>query len=228
MKIVNRESADINLAAQELEFACWSSVGFLYAGQIHSIYDAKINENLNLQLGALDDRKQLIACLTCVPLSQEVNGQGGWDWALQNAVPLSQANSLCGMSMSVSPLFRGKGISELLIKSLKEEAVKHNIEKLVFPVRPVLKSHHLSWSMTDYLALNKDPWVKSHLKIGGVQGEICERSVVIEKSIGFWESWLGKQWGDLIIVPGALSPIKVLGSQGIYEEPNVWITHGVK
>jgi GNAT superfamily N-acetyltransferase len=225
VRIITRESNEIKTLAEELEFACWSSIGFLYAGKVHSIYDDVINKNVEIQLCLLDERDQVVGALTSTPIAEYISDSGGWDWALQNSVDVKKANMLCGLSMSIAPKYRGKGYAKLLVNALKEKALEYNIKRLVFPVRPTSKSKYLDKNIVEYISLGIDPWINSHLNMGGIMSYISMKSVVIDKPIGFWEAWGGHYVGEHFVVPGALAPIQIIDNRGIYEEPNVWFVH---
>jgi hypothetical protein len=75
-----------------------------------------------------------------------------------------------------------------------------------------------------------DPWLRAHLSQGARLVGPCDRSMVVEEHIAFWETWAGRRFeaSGEYVVDGALVPISIdLERQvGRYEEPNVWVTYG--
>ena len=74
-----------------------------------------------------------------------------------------------------------------------------------------------------------DPWLRSHLSVGGRMVGPCERSMVVHEPIAFWENWSSRRFeesGDYAL-DGAIAPVKIdLKRQtGTYEEPNVWVAY---
>ena len=103
------------------------------------------------------------------------------------------------------------------------------------PVRPSAKALHPGVPINDYITWTDtlgrpyDPWLRSHLSAGGKLIRSCERSMVVEEPLGFWENWSKQTFtasGDYVL-PGALAPthIDLERQRGRYEEPNVWVAY---
>lgn len=163
----------------------------------------------------------------------------GWDWALERSITgrltALRPDALCGLSITVLPEYRGKGLGSALIRAVISMSADHRLHAAVMPVRPVLKQRFPFMSMTEFLNLRRvdgfheDPWIRAHERLGGAIGSVCSRSMTVDATIERWEGWLGRQIsnsGD-IVVPGALVPVTVNIAEGraSYREPNVWISH---
>jgi hypothetical protein len=89
--------------------------------------------------------------------------------------------------------------------------------------------------MVDYVArtrddgLPADPWLRSHVRLGGEIVKVCPASMTIPGSLAQWRSWTGLPLDSsgAIEVPGALVPVHVSieHDHAVYVEPNVWVRH---
>ncbi len=124
-----------------------------------------------------------------------------------------------------------------MIRSLIDLAEAKELDGVIVPVRPTAKVKHPWVPIADYMAWTDeagrpyDPWLRSHLSVGGKLIGPCERSMVVNEPIAFWENWSKQRFESSGAYPieGALAPVKIdLDRQtGIYEEPNVWVSYGV-
>ena len=89
--------------------------------------------------------------------------------------------------------------------------------------------------MDDYARLTRsdglpvDPWLRVHVRLGGVIEGVAPASQTVSGSLDEWRSWTGLGFSDSgpVHVPGALVPVQCVAEQGIavYVEPNVWVRH---
>ena len=122
-----------------------------------------------------------------------------------------------------------------MIRSLVDLAEAKGLRGLVAPVRPTGKVRHPWVPIVDYITWTDesgrvyDPWLRSHLSAGGKLIGPCERSMVVQEPIAFWENWSKQQFKEsgAYALEGALAPIEIdLGRQtGTYQEPNVWVAY---
>ena len=122
-----------------------------------------------------------------------------------------------------------------MIDELSALSSRHGFEAMLAPVRPTLKcdfprvpiEEYMGW--TDDSGRPFDPWLRSHVSHGGKIVRPCERSMVVEQHIAFWETWAGRRFehSGEYLVEGALAPINIdIERQvGRYEEPNVWVAY---
>ena len=91
------------------------------------------------------------------------------------------------------------------------------LDGVVVPVRPSAKVRHPWVSIADYMAWTDengrpyDPWLRSHLSAGGKLVGPCERSMVVQEPIAFWENWSKERFERSGAYPleGALAPVKI-------------------
>ena len=121
----------------------------------------------------------------------------GWDWVVETAARTKdgQANMLGALAISVPAVHRSKGYARLMIRALVELAETKGLRGLVAPVRPSAKGAASLGAHRDYMAWTDesgrvyDPWLRSHLSVGGKMIGPCERSMVVHEPIAFWENW---------------------------------------
>ena len=109
------------------------------------------------------------------------------------------------------------------------------IERCCGARAPNGKAQHPWVPIADYMAWTDDngrpydPWLRSHVSVGGKLIGPCERSMVVHEPISFWENWSKERFerSGAYALEGALAPVEIdLDSQsGTYEEPNVWVSY---
>jgi len=189
-----------------------------------------------------DEHDALIGAGHAVPLVWDGTVSGlpaGWDAALAQGFHDRDARrpptALCGLSVVVASSYQGQGLSEALVRAMKEIAAAHHLDQIILPVRPSLKSRYPLVPMERYVQWRRpdgtpfDPWLRIHLRLGAEVLAIAPRSMVITGTVAEWEDWTGMRFPESGIypVPGALEPVVIdceLDS-GRYEEPNVWVRY---
>jgi GNAT superfamily N-acetyltransferase len=166
----------------------------------------------------------------------------GWDWMLEEGVRGRKAGKdpdcLGGLQVCVDPAYQGRGLSALIVSEVKRTAIRSGFERLLIPVRPVLKhlyplvpmSRYLGWRTAGNLPF--DPWVRTHVRLGGRIVKVCPRSMDIRATVKKWSAWTGLSFperGDYV-VRGALCPVRIDPGhdRGAYVEANVWTAYGLK
>ena len=85
------------------------------------------------------------------------------------------------------------------------------------------------WERDDGLPF--DPWLRVHVRAGGVIDGVCHRAMTIPGSVADWETWTGLRFPDSgrYVVDGALVPVEidVEADRGVYVEPGVWVRHAL-
>lgn len=159
----------------------------------------------------------------------------GWDWALSSGIKAQKkANMLCALAIQIVPAYRGGGLSQTMIRVMREIGKNQGLEKLIAPVRPNKKCDYPLLDMDLYIEWVKDgkpfdPWLRVHHRLGARIIKVCHKAMHISGNIQTWEGWTGLTFqssGDYI-VPGALSPvtIDIENDRGVYIEANVWMVH---
>jgi GNAT superfamily N-acetyltransferase len=145
--------------------------------------------------------------------------------------------ALAALAALVAPAHRGKGVSATLLRAMRSLAATTRLTSLVAPVRPTMKDRYPLAPMARYVAWTRedggpiDPWLRTHWRLGAETVRVIPRAMVIEGSIAEWEDWTGMRFPDTgdYVVPGALQPVRIdrERNEGRYEDPNVWMRHGL-
>jgi GNAT superfamily N-acetyltransferase len=160
----------------------------------------------------------------------------GWDGALARAARNlergEEPNTLVTMAAEVVESHRGRGLSPVVLRALLARAWGDALA----PVRPTAKAAQPEVSMEAYVArvrgdgLPEDPWLRTHVRLGGEILAVAPESMVVEGCVADWEAWTGLRFerSGKHRVPGALAlvDIDVDSDRGRYVEPNVWVRHG--
>jgi GNAT superfamily N-acetyltransferase len=237
------DAPHLRKAARAIEQSTWNESGYLNYTKAHYEYSDLLAQRPEYQLCLVnEDTGYPVAVANAVPFACSDLGSlppEGWDWVVETAARTNNSpNTLGALAISVPAVHRLKGYGRLLIGALVDLAEAKGLRGgVVAPVRPSAKARHpwvpiseyLNW--TDEKGRIYDPWLRSHLSAGGRLVGPCERSMVVNEPIAFWENWSRQRFESSGANPleGALAPIKIdLERQtGIYEEPNVWVSYGV-
>lgn len=200
----------------------------------------------DFQISLLDENTdELIGLANTIPLDWRQPfsklSDEGLSWVLDKGITeqfdMASANILCAISITVSPNHRNKGISKILLKSLKQIALNKQLTHLIVPVRPSLKSvyplipinEYLKWKNKDDLPF--DPWLRTHVTLGAKIIKVCNQSARITASIEQWEHWTGMRFPSdgAYVIKDALSPVEIeyKNNMGTYIEPNVWVEYAL-
>ena len=218
---------------------------FMFHDAISNQYWEQLEEKFSqFQFGVSNEKGDVIGFASSIPLywtEQDYGPDGGWDGAIiKGFLDLSsdrKPNVLCALSITVAPAYQGQGFSLKMLLFMKELARKYNFKALFAPVRPSHKNFHpevpieeyLSWTNSDGLPF--DPWVRTHVRLGGKILNVEPSSMKITGTIAEWEMWANMKFlkTGKYEIPGALIPIDINldQNQGFYEEPNVWVVHTI-
>jgi GNAT superfamily N-acetyltransferase len=236
-------SRELKKAACAIEQATWNDLGYLnYTRAHYELYARLLEDYPDYQLCLVDeDRGYPVAVANSVPLAFspfEYLPPEGWDWIVEKAdtaASRTRANMLGALAISVPAIYRSRGYARIMIHALLDLAEERGLNGLVAPVRPSLKSLHPRVPIKDYITWTDargrqfDPWLRSHLSTGGKLVGPCERSMVVEEHVGFWENWSKQtfQSSGAYDIDGALAPVHIDLERrcGRYEEPNVWVAY---
>lgn len=164
---------------------------------------------------------------------------GGYSDALERAVRGHQAaltpDTLVVCAAQVRPDAVRSGIAVAILAGLIETAEAAGLTKVVTPLRPTAKHRYpltpiesyAAWTRTDGSAF--DPWVRTHLRMGGGLLGTRPASQTFTGTVRQWEQWSGLDLpGDgAYIVPDALAPLHIdrAANLGTCVEPTVWVRH---
>ena len=238
------EHPELFESSVELENETWDSLSFLdYTSAHFAYYDALLERFPECRLCMVElGSGEMVATGMCVPL--HVSGDAvlpneGWDWIVETAFAQdgSNSNTLGALSISVPEQHRHRGFARDMINAMRALAAMKKLSRVIAPVRPSVKCLHPFVPMEQYIGWQDergrvfDPWLRSHIAVGGNIVGVCDRSMVVEQPIEFWKPWVRNTLNIDGAVPlaGALAPLNFDLSSGIgcYIEPNVWVTHRV-
>ena len=236
------ESLEVRKAARSIEQAAWNELGYLnYTKAHYEYYSDLLDVYPEYQLCLVDEETGYpVAVANSVPFNcsgPDSLPPEGWDWIVESAACLKgkRPNMLGALAISVPAVHRNKGYAKLMIRSLVELAEAKGLQGLVAPVRPSAKVQHPWVPIVDYINWTDehgriyDPWLRSHLSVGGKLVGPCERSMVVHEHVAFWENWSKKRFerSGAYALEGTIAPVEIdLDRQtGKYEEPNVWVAY---
>lgn len=197
------------------------------------------------QVAVCDDGDRVVAAGFSVPLFWDgsLDGlPGGVGETVERGVECLGAGRAptvgSALLATVAPGYRGRGLSSVVLRGMKEVAGGTGLAALIAPVRPTLKDRYplapmeryARWERPDGLPF--DPWLRVHRRLGAGFLRVAPRSMTITGTIFDWEEWTGMSFPESgpYIVPGALNPIgmDLERDLGTYEEPNVWMRHPIE
>jgi hypothetical protein len=235
------DSADLAKAAAVVEQVAWKELGFLNFTRSQAQYEALLEYHADYQLCLVNvETGYVMAASNSVPFyleDQDRLDPRGWDWVVEQAYETRQMkpNMMAGLAVSVPNIHKSQGLARIMIGAMKALAVSRGLAGPVIPVRPSLKNRHPDVPIADYMRWQDDqgrpydPWLRSHINMGGHIVGPCEQSMVVEEPIGFWEAWTNRHYtqSGAFEVPGGLVPVQIDRASGVgrYAEPNVWFRY---
>jgi GNAT superfamily N-acetyltransferase len=237
-----RYSKALERLASAIDDAAWSGVGYLcYSQGRYNRYADILARFAEVQLCLVDAHTGYpLAVATCAPITCpdfDALPQEGWDWLAEAAVarPREDPDALGVLAVSVPAPHRRMGYGTRMLLSLREFAERRGFKALVSPVRPIAKSRHPMAPMAEYAGWKDlrgrpyDPWLRAHVECGGEILRACERSMVIEEPIAFWETWAGRRFSGpgAYALEAAIAPLWIdcEAGTGRYQEAHVWVAH---
>jgi hypothetical protein len=236
------DSDELSKAAAVVEQVAWQELGFLNFTRSQAQYEALLDFHADFQLCLVNvETGYVVASCNSIPLFlEDINAlnSNGWDWVVERAYETRHHphNILAGLAVSVPTLHKSQGFARILIGAMKALADSRGLVGPIIPVRPSLKNRHPDVPMTDYLTWIDeqgrpyDPWLRTHMSMGGAVVGPCEHSMVVEEPIGFWEAWTNRRYNKsgAFAFAGGLVPVEIDMERGIgrYSEPNVWFRYG--
>ena len=197
------------------------------------------------QLIATIDDGQPVARSRAIPFSRAYwceDGRlpsGGWDqvivWGMRDHAAGEKPDTVSALEVAVDRRYVGHGLSSRMLATLREVVAEAGFTELVAPVRPNHKHLYPRMPMAEYVATTRgdglpiDPWLRVHVRAGGVIDEIAPTSMLVAGSLEEWRRWTDLPFavGGPVEVPQALVPVQCDLEQdsAVYVEPNVWVRH---
>ncbi|AJF65572.1 hypothetical protein [Streptomyces vietnamensis] len=222
------------------EFMMYDPVGWANMGRI-------VREFPEYVLVATDAENAVVARGFSVPFALDVDGRRalparGWDevlnWAFSDLRHGRETDTVSAIEITVHLDHLGKGISHTMLAAMRENAGKRGFAELVAPVRPNGKHLEAEASIHEYAfrtreadGLPHDPWLRVHVRAGGVIEAVAPASMTVSGSLEQWREWTGLPFDTdgPVEVKGALVPVHCEATRGyaVYVEPNVWVRHRI-
>lgn len=209
-----------------------------------ALFGSVVPSYRNLGVVATDGDDRIVAHGTAMAFRLDTDDRRelparGWDqalvWAHQDLLRGVEPDTACALEVSVHVDLLGEGLSGRVFGALRDAARSAGFETLVAPVRPSEKHLEPDTPMEDYArrvradGLPTDPWLRVHVRLGGVIERVAPASQAISGSLAQWRSWSGVDLPDAgtAHVPGGLVPVRSDAAHdiAIYVEPNVWVRH---
>ncbi|AJE87384.1 hypothetical protein SLNWT_7008 [Streptomyces albus] len=217
---------------------------FMYHGPIADAHYGQFVDTFHDYTLVAIDQGRVVARGHSVPFAFDLPGRralppDGWDriliWAFDDHRKRRRPDTVSAVEVVIDPAHRGRGLSTQMLQAMTDNARKKGYRRLVVPVRPTAKHDEPDTPMEAYVlkcgleGLPSDPWLRTHVRLGGRIVGVAPTSMVIPGSLEQWRAWTGLPFDEdgPVHVPGALSPVLCSASAGhaVYIEPNVWIEH---
>jgi hypothetical protein len=238
--VITSDRPDLQEQSEAALLTVWPE--FIFHDQISSELMGQVTESFpRYDIRILDDG-QVIAGSWGVPLRWDGTPgtlPGGYDEALISAITGHEASvppdTLCVMAVAVRADRQGAGLGGQALTEMRSVAVNAGLERVISPVRPVLKSRYPLTPMANYARWTRadgahvDPWIRTHLRLGGVILGPAPRSMIVTGTVAEWEQWASMAFPETgrYVVPGALDLVEIDREQdlGTYAETNLWMRH---
>jgi GNAT superfamily N-acetyltransferase len=215
------------------EFMRHDPIGGLFYGNVEDRFADHV-------LIAQDEAGEVAAQAFSVPfaLGDSDLPPNGWDFVIRNGL-LTQVHdekpdAVSAVEIVVRTDLQGRGLSGRMLAAMRANAARHGFAELVAPVRPNGKTD-VHEPMSAYAfrtrddGLPVDPWLRVHVRAGGVIDRVAPRSMVVPGTLEEWREWTGLPFETTgpVEVPKALAPVwcDVEHGTAVYVEPNVWVRH---
>lgn len=188
------------------------------------------------------DGDRLLAGANAIPCAWDGTTAGlpsGIDDVIAQGVALQRAgrapDALSALAVVVSAEARGRGLSARMIGAMRALARAHGLDAVIVPLRPVWKERYpltpieryASWRRADGLPF--DPWLRTHVRLGGEILRPAPQSLHITGSVSEWEQWTGMAFPDdgPYVFPHGLAVLTIDHGTNVgdYWEPNIWVAH---
>ncbi|WP_117210311.1 N-acetyltransferase [Allorhizocola rhizosphaerae] len=187
-----------------------------------------------------DERGEIVAKAYTAPFKSVGDElfDDGWDGVIRRALRTKLVgdtpDTVSAIEIVIKPGLQGLGLSGKILAAMRKNVARLGFRELFAPVRPNGKADPTE-PMSSYAfrvrddGLPVDPWLRVHVRVGGVIEKVATRSMVIPGTLAEWREWTGLPFDQSgpVIVPKALTPVlcDVEHDRAVYIEPNVWVRH---
>jgi len=231
------ERIDRDLTGEWPEFMLHDPVADRFWAELYSAFP-------HFQFALLEESSdRLAAAGNCIPFKLPMDGRElpdtGWDATLENGFECLDSgrtpDALSALAITVGAEFRGRGLSDLMLQTMRKLGRNMDMEVLAAPVRPNLKHRYPLIPMEKYMLWRRsdglpfDPWLRVHIRSGAELKRVCSASMTITGSIREWSDWTGLDFPESgsYVVKDALVPViaDIASDRCTYIEPNIWVVH---
>ena len=216
---------------------------FMYHDAVsEALYDELISAWPQTTLVALDGDRP-VAKATAFPFTAELDAlpDGGYDAIILSSAAdrvAGRTGPLLGaVEVAVQVDRRGEGLSGFMLDAVRRNAKRLGFGHVVVALRPNHKHLHPRLPLQSYVqqmrddGLPVDPWLRTHVRVGGRIVRVAPRSMTIAGTLAEWREWTGLPFdtdGE-VPVPAALAPVHcdLAADRAVYVEPNVWVDHAL-
>ncbi|MEV8401282.1 N-acetyltransferase [Streptomyces niveus] len=222
------------------EFMLHDPVGWANIGRI-------VAELPQYVLVGTDEEGTVVARAFSVPFQLHAKGREtlpatGWDqallWAFSDLRHGRTPDTVSAIEITIATDRQGQGLSGTMLAAMRDNARGLGFAEVVAPVRPSAKHEEPHTAMDEYAhrvrdedGLPYDPWLRVHVRAGGVIDSVAPASMTVTGSVAQWRAWTGLAFDTdgPVDVPGALMPVHCEATRGygVYVEPNVWVRHRI-
>jgi GNAT superfamily N-acetyltransferase len=216
-------------------------------GDVLNRYWSRLYEDFPQFQFVLYDKEQdvVLAEGHSIPFAWDGTADGlpaGIDGLVEDAFRLLQEGgrptTLSALAIEIRPTAQRGGLSGSMIEAMVRMAREHGLGDLVAPLRPSWKERYpltpieryARWTRDDGLPF--DPWIRTHVRLGGEILRPEPRSMRISGTIADWEEWTEMAFPESgeYVFPYGLAPLSVDRERdlGVYYEPNLWMVHRVQ
>lgn len=144
-------------------------------------------------------------------------------------------NTLVICAAVVLPSHSRSGLAAELLVALRDLPAVSTLAHVLAPVRPASKARYpltsvdvyAAWTRSDGLPL--DPWLRTHVRIGGKVIAIAPCSQGFSATVARWEDWAAMPLPSTgqYLLRDALAPLQVDRERdvGTMIEANIWVQH---
>ena len=189
-----------------------------------------------------DEADEILGQGHSIPLAWDGTVEGlpdGFDGLLRDSFALRESGGeptmLSALAIEIPAAARGRGTSTAMIEAMVGIARAHGFPGTLAPLRPTWKERYplvpieryAAWTRGDGLPF--DPWMRTHVRLGGRILRPEPHSHSISGTVAEWEEWTEMAFpesGDYVFPRGlATVAIDRDADAGRYWEPNVWMVH---
>ncbi|MFG2754553.1 GNAT family protein [Streptomyces xanthophaeus] len=220
---------------------------FMYHGPVSDAHYGQFTDAFRDFTIVATDGARVVARGHSIPFALRVPGRGqlppdGWDrlliWAFSDLRSGRTPDTVSAVEIVIDPARRGQGLSAAVLEAMAENARGRGFTTLVVPLRPTAKQQHPDTPMGEYAVrtgpdgLPADPWLRTHVRMGGRVVGLAPTSMVVPGSLAQWRAWTGLPFDRTgpVRVPGGLVPVNcsLEHDYGVYVEPNIWVEHDLR